>query len=618
MKVKLHRGFLRLFPLFPGFFLVMALHAGDPDQASGLRVNLLPEERLYLERLGPLTVAPDPDWPPFEYFDDEGNFAGIAADLLNLVADRLGIEFSWVFPRDWPEALELSRAGDVLILPFLNQTPEREEWLVFTDPLLVDPNVFITRQEHPFIADAAQFTDETIVFPQGTSMEERVRRDFPNLRVLTVPSEKDVFQAVLDGRADMALRSLAISAYTIRKEGLFNLKIAGQAPDAYVNRLRMGVLRGQEPLREILNRGIATITPREREEIVNRHVNITVVRPVYLSAAFRVLAVLVVLVLVSLFWNHRLRKANHALQESERSKSVLLASLPGMAYRCRDDGSWTMELVSEGSRGLTGYGSEDIIHNRVVSYDDIIHPDDRDQVRRAWAEAKTRQGLHRLEYRIRTANGEERWVFEQGMYVGSDSRGAGIIEGLIIDITDRKRAEDSLYHMAVHDQLTELFNRHHVLERLGNLMEEYLREGREFSFCMIDLDHFKAINDTWGHAAGDLVLREFARVLASSVRSYDLSGRFGGEEFVVVLVNAGVPEAHELFGRLQRRIRETDVLFQGTPLRITFSGGVSTTRDVLSPSSAGQGLQELIAIADGRLYQAKREGRNRIVYPDES
>ena len=225
------------------------LWVGSPlpaQESPGMPVKLSEEELQYLEDLGPITVAPDPDWVPFEHVDEEGNFTGIAADLLDLVAGRLGITFSYVLPQDWDEALELSQAGEVLILPFLNQTPAREEWLIFTEPLLVDPNVFVTREEHPFISDALQLTDETIVFPSGTSMEERVRRDFPNLRVINVPSENDVFQAVANREADMPLRSLAIAACTIRKEVLFNLKIAGQAP-------------------------------REREEILNRHINVTIV-----------------------------------------------------------------------------------------------------------------------------------------------------------------------------------------------------------------------------------------------------------------------------------------------------------------------------------------------------
>jgi len=435
-------------------------NAGDAllsaPAGTGARVALTAEERAYIDNLGPITVAPDPEWMPYEHIDSEGRFTGIAADLLDLVAARLGIEFTLVIPRDWNEALELSRAGEVLILPFLNQTPDREEWLIFTDSLFVDPSVFVTREDFAdYIFDATQLTDKTIVFPEGTSMEERVRTDFPNLRVLNVPTENDVFQAVSERVADMTLRSLTISAYTIRKEGLFNLRIAGQAPDDYVNHLRMGVLADEPMLRDILNRGIATITPREREEIVNRHVNILVVKPFDYGTLYRIAGILALLIAVSVFWNIRLKRSHAALRESERSKSVLLSNLPGMAYRCLNDAFWTMEFVSEGCHALTGYRPEDLLGNRRISFSDIIHPEDRETVREAWAAHRSTGEQVALDYRIRTKGGATKWVREYGVWIGDEHVAGEYIEGLIIDVTAQKRSEAELgqYHQRLEQEV---------------------------------------------------------------------------------------------------------------------------------------------------------------------
>ena len=129
---------------------------------------------------------------------------------------------------------------------------------------------------------------DVVVLPAGTSTEEWVRRDFPNLKVMTVASENEVFQAVSDRKADLALRSLTVSAYTIRKKGLFNLKIAGQAPNGMAHRLCIGVLKKEARLRDILDKGIATLAPGQREEIINRHVNVVVSSPMDLSVLYRV------------------------------------------------------------------------------------------------------------------------------------------------------------------------------------------------------------------------------------------------------------------------------------------------------------------------------------------
>lgn len=579
-----------------------------PVAHAPVMVELTAEQRDYLAQLGPITVAPDPDWMPYEYVDEQGRFIGIAADLLELVAQRLGIEFTYVIPRDWDEALAWSKAGEVLILPFLNQTPAREEWLVFTEPLLVDPNVFITREEHPFIFDATQLTDETIVFPVGTSMEERVRRDFPNLHIVHVETEGEVFRAVEQRDADMTLRSLTVAAYTIRKEGLFNLKIAGQAPEAYVNRLRMGVLKEHPMLRDILNQGIATITPREREEIVNRHVNITIVTPMDYGFILRIAGVLALLIGLSWYWNQRLRKINSELAESERSKSVLLSNLPGMAYQCYLDEHWTMLFVSEGCFKLTGYTSEDLVNNRTQSFANLIVAEDKEYINSLWSQAALQEPV-RLEYRIMTANQEIKWVFEQGIIFYNQKTKCQMIEGLIIDITERKRAEEKLYYSSTHDSLTQIYNRHFVLEQMALLIEQTQRQAYHFSLVIMDIDFFKKINDQYGHPAGDYILKEFAAVLAANCRPYDIAGRYGGEEFIMVVVNINSAQTQEIVERIQHIIRTKEFVFAGQTITCRFSAGVVNT----SEPHAVLRSEWLISTADQRLYQAKHRGRDRVV-----
>lgn len=581
-----------------------------PPPADEPRIQLTVEERAYLRRLGPIKICPDPDWAPFQVRDEEGRFHGIAIDLLELIARRLQLDFTYVTVRDWDEALALARAGRVQVLHFLNQSPQRDTWLNFTAPLLVDPNVFITRAEHAFITDATQLSDEVIALPVGTSVEERVRRDFPNLKVLAVQSEADAFDAVSYRAADLTLRSLTVAAYTIRKEGLFNLEIAGQAPDAYVNRLRMGVIKTEPMLRDILDQGIATITAREREAIVNRHVNITVVEPLDYGFILRLAGGLAVLIGVSFYWNLRLKRINAALRESERSKAVLIANLPGVAYRCRYDRDWTMEFISAGCLELTGYLGEDLLHNRRLSFNDLIVPEDRERVWQIWEEARHGSRSAKLEYRIQTADQRVKWVFEQGVFVAADAGGEpGMMEGLIIDITAQKRVEAELYRVSIHDELTGLHNRRYLLERLGALNAESARTGRTFAVSLIDLDFFKRINDVHGHAGGDFVLREFADLLRAHVRPYDLAGRYGGEEFILVTLDSDIALAAVLLDRLRTRLRERVFRFEGRDLRVTFSAGVASR----SARDGDVSVESLIAEADGRLYQAKAAGRDRVV-----
>ena len=137
-----------------------------------------------------------------------------------------------------------------------------------------------------------------------------------------------------------------------------------------------------------------------------------------------------------------LNRSEQSLRESERQLATLMANLPGMAYRCRRDQRWTMVFVSEGCRLLTGYAPEDLIQNRRKAYADLIHPEDRQQVWTAVQGAVADKKPFQVAYRLLTAGGTEKWVWEQGVGVWSSAGEADALEGFIIDISDRKKSEE--------------------------------------------------------------------------------------------------------------------------------------------------------------------------------
>jgi PAS domain S-box-containing protein len=135
------------------------------------------------------------------------------------------------------------------------------------------------------------------------------------------------------------------------------------------------------------------------------------------------------------------KKAEEEAQESERQISTLMKNLPGMVYRCRNDRSWTMTFVSDGCVSLTGYSPKDLIGNRVLSYNDLIDPNDREMIWDQVQEAVNQNRPYLLQYRIFDATGNIKWVFEQGTSVYSDEGEPLALEGFINDITERKTAE---------------------------------------------------------------------------------------------------------------------------------------------------------------------------------
>jgi two-component system cell cycle response regulator len=163
--------------------------------------------------------------------------------------------------------------------------------------------------------------------------------------------------------------------------------------------------------------------------------------------------------------------------------------------------------------------------------------------------------------------------------------------------------------MAITDALTGLFNRRYMESHLGALVEQALARGRSLTALMLDIDYFKAVNDTYGHDAGDDVLREFATRIRKSIRGIDLACRLGGEEFVIIMPETDVAVAAIVAERLRRRIASEpfEVAAGAARLEITISIGIATL------DGADDNAAAILKRADQALYRAKRDGRNRVV-----
>jgi diguanylate cyclase (GGDEF)-like protein len=167
-------------------------------------------------------------------------------------------------------------------------------------------------------------------------------------------------------------------------------------------------------------------------------------------------------------------------------------------------------------------------------------------------------------------------------------------------------ARDELRFQATHDVLTGIWNRGAVLDLLHRELERAARAKTATSVLMLDLDHFKKINDTHGHMTGDVVLREVANRIAQSVRSYDLVGRYGGEEFLVVLPACDKPEVEQSANRIRLAIASAPVLAASSEIPVTVSIGAT----VVAGNAAS--AKDALLAADKALYDAKNGGRNRV------
>lgn len=449
--------------------LLLAFWAGQTS-ANTSHPDLSPQESAFIASGRVIRMCVDPDWEPFERIDEQGRHVGISADLIQLVAKRVGLTIVLLPVRTWEESLAASKAGRCQIMSFLNQTPQRDVWLDFTAPILSDPNVIITREEQPDIGNLAGLDGKTVALPAGTMVEERIRKRYPQLQPVLTQSEPEAIALVSERKADMTIRSLIVAAYAIKKQGLFNLKVAGQVPE-FTNQLRIGVIKSEPTLRSILDKGVATLTDDERNEIINRHVPLQVRQGV----------------------------DEHLLWQLGLAAAVLL----GLGLL------WALHLY---------------------------------------------------------------------------------------------RMNKVLAQVAVTDQLTGLGNRQKLDAALAQEIQRAGRGDTAFSVILLDVDHFKQVNDTYGHQVGDEVLVQLATLLRHNTRNIDVVGRWGGEEFLIVCPLTGQEGAVTLAENLRL------ALIQHTfpvATHCSASFGVATCHP-------GEASKDLIARADAALYRAKQSGRNRV------
>jgi diguanylate cyclase (GGDEF)-like protein/PAS domain S-box-containing protein len=206
-----------------------------------------------------------------------------------------------------------------------------------------------------------------------------------------------------------------------------------------------------------------------------------------------------------------------------------------------------------------------------------------------------------FEAEMRSASGRTFWARLSGQrlrFAGDDA-----LLAAIVDVTEQRQTQENLRELATHDPLTGVYNRRHVEEVLRTELERAQRHERPLAVAMLDADHFKRINDTYGHQTGDEVLRAISSRCQKTLRANDVMGRYGGEEFVVVFPETTLEEASVVAERLRVEIAQNPIQIGDSTLGVTVSIGVAA----LAP---GQNMEKLFQRADSALYTAKQDGRN--------
>ena len=298
------------------------------------------------------------------------------------------------------------------------------------------------------------------------------------------------------------------------------------------------------------------------------------------------------------------------LAQSRDDFRMLVESMPGVVFRTKAGPPWTVIHVSRGTQDIFDKAPEYFIKEG-HTVGEFIHPDDRDRVHDIVQAAIANRTPYEVEFRVSNRLRGIRWVIARGQPNIDRSGRAKWVDGLIFDITERRAAEAAIRNLAFIDALTQLPNRRFLMDRLRQGMANSDRKQHFNALLFIDLDHFKDVNDSLGHDAGDALLIEVANRLKNSVREGDTVVRLGGDEFVVMLEDLGDSqhEAHTKTAHIADKV----LVALNRPHAIG-EHAVTTTPSIGYTTFRGQEVsaEELLRRADRAMYTAKAAGRNQV------
>ena len=318
--------------------------------------------------------------------------------------------------------------------------------------------------------------------------------------------------------------------------------------------------------------------------------------------------VMLIVILLSIPFSYFFAKTPVRLKEkvdSQKKDQDVLLSLFDLSnavlFKWNNDETWSVNYVSKSVNKLLGYTHDEFKSNQ-ITYSGCIYPKDLQQVMDEVTQA-VEQKLYYFEhkpYRILDNKNNIKWILDSTVIVRDKNGDVINFIGYLSDITELKNNELKLIKISRTDQLTKISNRLYLDEILQNQYYRFYRDTQLCSIILIDIDHFKSVNDNYGHIIGDTVLKEFATLLKSSMRDGDVLGRWGGEEFLIILPDTNLNKAITLANQLKEKVfnKEFSIVKHKTA-----SFGISTFEDDMS-------VELLLDKADKALYKSKENGRN--------
>ena len=578
-----------LISLFCSFFLFSVALAGNFSDVVPIEnnpakvVQLSPSEQAWLASHKKIRIAFDSSLPPYSFINNFGQLEGIAIEVMNILSKRSGIKFE-IYPNTaWNKLYEAAATHRVDVVATMVKRPDRAHWFTFTKPYLIKPLVIMTKRDNVTINNRNNLAGKRIAMVKGYQYADRVIKEFPSVTPYFVDSMLDGLYAVSTGKADAAITFMATANYLQTKYQLIDLKVADLYDRKGANE-SIAVRKDWPILAAILQKALNTLSDEEMQNIYAKWIPSVKPSTDYVLI-WKIVAAFIVVLSLLLLWIARVRRQNRKIKLSktqvQTTNKILLelqsdlehlvvkrtAELNSSEHKFRNlvenlrneyffyqrDSEGTFTYISPSINNLLGYTADEFIdHYHEYLTDNTINLKIDKYPKRCT------QGIPNLPYQLEVYDAQKKihWLEVTDTPVYDEYDKCIGVDGIVHDITVRKQADDRLIWLSYYDELTDLANRRLFVDRLQHAISIAHRTKLPVSLLYLDLDRFKFVNDSMGHAIGDKVLKETAKRIVSTLRDSDIAARLGGDEFTVLLPDTDAAGATPVAEKILKKLRE--------------------------------------------------------------
>ena len=500
--------------------------------ARAANTNLTNEERGWLSNHKIIRIAPDPEFTPIEWIDENGLYQGISTEFMDLISQELDIKFEVVKCSNWEEVLQKARDRDVDMLSAAAQTPQRAEYMDFSSPYLIFPGVIITRNDYTEIKTIEHLHNKKVVIVSGYVWQDMLTLHHPKIEIVQVNSLQDGLRDISMGMHDVIIATLPIALYYIEKDGILNLRVTGET--GYYTKLSILTRKDWPMLGTIIQKTLSNIPTNKKEAIIKKWITIKN-KSIFSNKQFWLILISIICLsfvgfIIIYTWNGILKKlirkrtseleediakrkiTEKTLVKSEEKFKLFAENVPGVVsiYQWHPDGHREYIYQGPGMEKIVGEELAKKIYEDQNEYFKLIPEEDFKALDEASLKAFQSNKNLDFEYRLIIDESNIRWV--RALF-NSFKREDGVFlwQGLINDITEHKQLEK---------ELKESENKYRALAETSS--DIIITLDMEGNFTYISPASKRITGFNWKHFLGhpfiELIVPEFVELSIESFK----------------------------------------------------------------------------------------------------